>query len=71
MKRFLVLVIILLPLSLFVAGCDTKGGGGRSGPPIEPDQAEMDKMLKGQEQMAKEQMKGPPSGEQKPAEQKK
>jgi hypothetical protein len=37
MKRLLVLFAVLVPLSLFVTGCDGAGGSGKSGQPSAED----------------------------------
>jgi len=56
MKRLLVLVAVLVPLSLFIAGCGGTGGssGGSSGPTPEEQQQIQEQM---QSEQMQEQMK--------------
>ena len=56
MKRLLVSLALLIPVSLFIAGCGTSGGG-HSGPPVGPpskaDLEKMNEMAKRHAEMAK------------------
>jgi len=53
MRRLLVLLVVLLPVSWFAVGCGAKGGGS-SGPSTEPPSADkIEAMKRGQLEMMK------------------
>lgn len=59
MKRLLVLFAVLVPLSLFIAGCGGRAGssGAASGP---PPKEQMQKMEQAQKEMMQKNMPGAP-----------
>jgi hypothetical protein len=55
MKRLLVLLALLIPASLFAAGCGGQGGGSgpSAGPPTKTDLDKLNEMAKRQAEMTK------------------
>ena len=62
MRRLVVLVAMLVPLSLFAAGCGGAGSSSRSTPKTEAEKAEKMKMMQAQGEKTISDMKGKGAG---------